>query len=294
MTVSTAPTWASVTLTAGKLSTRAHLNSDLRKEMIDDLKQTDTLGELVDTESLGWSFRETFITDIVVSMEEADDSIGTSEELARIARDEIYAGPDAPKDVAISTVPGSAVPAVKAQCTGVQDGDKVVFVEYTLSFPAPSCTWTWGRTSTSLPRTSEPVPPSWTPSATPEHHTGVTTDCTMGARRWHGCARNRRLQDGAASAGLHQRAGRARRAAPMDQFWSALTVAAGWPRALHGSHVSRNPFARIVSAASVGLRASGKARYSSGTETSPRPSTAVISANSETVSSGGFAGGAPS
>ena len=32
----------------------------------------------------------------------------------------------------------------------------------------------------------------------------------------------------------------------------------------------------------------------SGTETSPRPGTAVISANSETVSSGGFAGGAPS
>ena len=67
--------------------------------------------------------------------EEADDSVGTSEELARTARDEIYVGPDAPKDVAISTVPGSAVPAVKAQYTYVQDGDKVVTVEYTLSFP---------------------------------------------------------------------------------------------------------------------------------------------------------------
>jgi len=32
----------------------------------------------------------------------------------------------------------------------------------------------------------------------------------------------------------------------------------------------------------------------SGTETSPRPGPAVISANSETVASGGFAGGAPS
>jgi len=135
VTVSTPPTWASVTLRAGKLSTRAHLDSDLRKEMVDDLKQPDTLGELVDTESLGWSFRQTFITNIIVSTEEADDSIATSEELARIARDEIYAGPDAPKDVAISTVPDSAVPAVKAQYTDVQDGDKVVVVEYTLSFP---------------------------------------------------------------------------------------------------------------------------------------------------------------
>jgi hypothetical protein len=64
--------------------------------MIDDLKQPDTLGELVDTESLGWSFRQTFITDIIVSTEEADDSIGTSEELARIARDEIYAAHKVP------------------------------------------------------------------------------------------------------------------------------------------------------------------------------------------------------
>ena len=79
--------------------------------------------------------RQTFITDIIVSTEEADDSIGTSEELARIARDEIYVGPDAPKDVAISTVPDSAVPAVKAQYTDVQDGDKLGVVEYTLSFP---------------------------------------------------------------------------------------------------------------------------------------------------------------
>jgi hypothetical protein len=37
--------------------------------------------------------------------------------------------------VAISTIPDSAVPAVKAQYTDVQDGDKVVLVEYTLSFP---------------------------------------------------------------------------------------------------------------------------------------------------------------
>ena len=132
VTVSTPPTWASVTLRAGNLSTRAHLDSDLRKEMVDDLKQPDTLGELVDTESLGWSFRQTFITDIIVRTEEADDSIGTSEELAR---DEICVGPDAPKDVAISTVPDSAVPAVKAQYTDVQDGDKLVVVEYTLSFP---------------------------------------------------------------------------------------------------------------------------------------------------------------
>jgi hypothetical protein len=135
VTVSTPRTWASVTLREGNLSTRAHLDSDIRKVMVDDLKQPDTLSELVDTESLGWSFRQTFITDIIVSTEEADDSIGTSEELARIARDEIYVGPDAPKDVAISTVPDSAVPAVKAQYTDVQDGDKLVVVEYTLSFP---------------------------------------------------------------------------------------------------------------------------------------------------------------
>ncbi len=135
VTVSTPPTWASVTLKAGKLSTRAKLNSEIRKSMSDDLKQPDTLGSLVDTKSLGRSFREKFITAIVVYTEEADDSIATSEDLARIDREEIYVGSDAPKNVAISTVPASAVPAVKAQYIEVQRGDKVVAVDYTLSFP---------------------------------------------------------------------------------------------------------------------------------------------------------------
>jgi hypothetical protein len=135
LTVSTPATWASVTLKAGKLSTRAKLNSEIRKSMIDELKQPDTLGELVDTKSLRFSFRQTFITDILLSTEEADDSISTSDELARIVRDEINVGPGAPKGVAISTFPGAVVPAVKAQYTDVQDGDKVVLVDYTLSFP---------------------------------------------------------------------------------------------------------------------------------------------------------------
>ncbi len=135
LTVSTPPTWASVTLKAGKLNTRAKLNSQIRKTMSDDLKQPDVLGDLVDTKSLGASFREHFITAILMSTEEADDSITTSEEMARIAREDLYVGPDEPKDVAISTLPASPVPAVKARYTHVENGDKAVYVDYALSFP---------------------------------------------------------------------------------------------------------------------------------------------------------------
>jgi hypothetical protein len=131
----TPSTWAPITLRAGELVTEANLVRELRNEYLKDLKEPGALGALVDTQTLAGSFFEQFITEIFVSSERSDVPVNSSEELAALARQEVYAGPDAPKGVKVAVFAHPTVPAIQARYTGVRYGQKVLVIEYTLAFP---------------------------------------------------------------------------------------------------------------------------------------------------------------
>jgi len=135
VSLATPSTWAPIELQAGKLVTRVELPRRLRNEFVQDLEGPGALVSLVDTETLKGSFFEMFITEIFVSSERSDEAAMDAAELAAFARQNVYVGPDAPKDVKVSVFEHPTAPAIQARYTGVQDGFKLLVIEYTLAFP---------------------------------------------------------------------------------------------------------------------------------------------------------------
>jgi hypothetical protein len=58
-----------------------------------------------------------------------------AEELASLARDNFYSGPDAPKDVEVSVFDHPAAPAIQARYPFEENGQAGIAVEYTIAFP---------------------------------------------------------------------------------------------------------------------------------------------------------------
>jgi hypothetical protein len=135
VTVATPATWEPVVLRRNALRTEADLNEQLRRMYMENLKQSNVLGALVDTETLGNSITESFVTEIIVAAQRMESGALEAEQLVRFAREEIYTGPDAPKDVAVTVFEHPTAPAVQARYTYEEDGSKGLAVEYTIAFP---------------------------------------------------------------------------------------------------------------------------------------------------------------
>jgi hypothetical protein len=135
VTLATPPTWAPVVLRGNQLRTDAALTEELRDIYQQSLKQPNVVGALVDTETLGNSITERFVTEMIVAAQRADSAVDDAEQLAKFAREEIYAGRDAPKDVAVTVFAHPTAPAIRARYTYDERGSRGVTVEYMIAFP---------------------------------------------------------------------------------------------------------------------------------------------------------------
>ena len=135
ITVAAPPTWEPVVLRDNEVTTAAELDPVLRKNYLEALKMPDVLGALLDTHTLGASILEYFVTDITVSAQSNSEPPMDAEELAALAHDNYYSGPDAPKGVELSVFDHPAAPAIQARYPFDQDGQAGIAIEYTIAFP---------------------------------------------------------------------------------------------------------------------------------------------------------------
>jgi hypothetical protein len=134
VSLATPPTWEPVVLRGNALRTAANLNEELRRIYTENLKQSNVLGALVDTETLGNSISESFVTEMIVAAQPVESGGLDAEQLATFAREEIYTGPDAPKDVAVTVFEHPTGQAVQARYTYEESGSKGLAVEYMIAF----------------------------------------------------------------------------------------------------------------------------------------------------------------
>jgi hypothetical protein len=135
ITVSAPPTWEPVVLKDNEVATTAELDDVLRKNYLDSLRLPDVLGALLDTQTLEVSILEYFVTDITVSSQSNNEPPVDAEELATLARENYYSGPDAPKEVEVSVFTHPVAPAIQARYSFEQDGQMGRAIEYTIAFP---------------------------------------------------------------------------------------------------------------------------------------------------------------
>jgi hypothetical protein len=129
------PSWTPVMLDGRKVNTEADLSDELRKVYLENLQQPNVLGALIDTGTLSNTILESFVTEMLVAAQPNESGQVDPEQLATFAREKIYVGPDAPKDVAVTVFSHPTAPAIQARYTYEQDGSKGLAIEYTIAFP---------------------------------------------------------------------------------------------------------------------------------------------------------------
>jgi hypothetical protein len=135
ISVAAPPTWEPVVLRDNEVTTAAELDPVSRKDYLESLKMPDMLGALLDTQTLGASILEYFVTDITVSAQSSGEPPVDAEELVALARDNYYSGPDAPKDAELSAFAHPVAPAIQARYPFDQDGQPGIAIEYAIAFP---------------------------------------------------------------------------------------------------------------------------------------------------------------
>jgi hypothetical protein len=135
ISVAAPPTWEPVVLRDNQVATAAELDPVLQQNYLESLKMPDVLGALLDTQTLGASVLEYFVTDITVSAQSNTEPPVDAEELATLARDIYYSAPDAPKNVELSVFDHPSAPALQARYPFEQDGQAGIAIDYTIAFP---------------------------------------------------------------------------------------------------------------------------------------------------------------